>query len=148
MQCMHKRNLLLKYGNDGERRWQEYCKRQSETNTFAYKEKMYGYDKTQFDMYNKSRAVTLDNFIKRYGEDGLMLYENYLDRIQHGCYCSKAATEFFTELSKTYVTVGNLYFGEKEFGLMYKDTDGKAEYFKYDFVDTQKKKIIEYNGDY
>lgn len=200
-----KETFLLKYGNDGERRWQEYCKRQAETNTFAYKEKMYGYDKAQFDMYNKSRAVTLnnminkygdesgrdkfqsyvekqrdagcslkyfvetygvidgpamyaelnkkkantlDNFIKRHGEDGLLLYENYLDRIQHNCYISKAATEFFTELAKTYVPIRNLYFGEKEFGLMHKDIDGKAEYFKYDFVDTQKKKIIEYNGDY
>lgn len=120
-----------------------------ETFLLKYFVETYGDDGSEmYTELNKKKANTLDNFIKRYGEDGLMLYENYLDRIQHGCYCSKAATEFFTELSKTYVTVGNLYFGEKEFGLMYKDTDGKAEYFKYDFVDTQKKKIIEYNGDY
>ena len=74
-----KETFIKKWGEDeGLKRWENYCKKQSETNTFEYKQKKYGWTKEQFDEYNKSRAVTLENLIKKYGEDeGLKRWENY-----------------------------------------------------------------------
>lgn len=72
-------NLIRKYGEiDGKGRWEAYCKRQSETNTFEYKKKKYGWTKNQFDEYNKSRAITLENLTKKYGEErGTEAFEEY-----------------------------------------------------------------------
>ena len=63
-------NLIKKYGeNEGKQRWKSYCQKQSETNTFEYKQKVYGWTKEQFKEYNKSRGVTLKNLVKKYGEE-------------------------------------------------------------------------------
>lgn len=74
--------MIKKYGKkEGQKRWDTYCKRQSETNTFEYKQKTYGWTKEQFDEYNASRAVTKSNLIKRYGtEKGLDIWEKYVER--------------------------------------------------------------------
>lgn len=72
-------SFIKKYGEElGTKKWNEYCRKQSYTNTFEYKNKKYGMTKEEFDLYNKSRAVTLENLIQRYGEDeGLKHWENY-----------------------------------------------------------------------
>ena len=71
--------LIKKYGEKlGKEKWISYCKKQSETNTFEYKEKTYGWSKEQFDEFNKSRAVTLENLQNKYGETaGQEAYDNY-----------------------------------------------------------------------
>lgn len=76
--------MIKKFGEtEGKIKWKEYCKRQSETNTFEYKHKVYGWTKEQFDAYNQSRACTLNNFIKRYGEtEGKLKWDEYC-KIQH-----------------------------------------------------------------
>lgn len=52
-------------------------------NTFAYKQKVYGWDKQIFDTYNKSRAITKENLVKKYGEDiGIQKWNEYLQK-QH-----------------------------------------------------------------
>lgn len=71
-------NYVIKYGViEGKKRFEEYCNKQREKNLFEYK-KTLGWTKEQFNEYNKSRAVTLDNCIKRHGVDkGTQIYDEY-----------------------------------------------------------------------
>lgn len=73
-------SFIKKYGESiGREKWNDYCKKQSYTNTFEYKNKKYGMTREEFDLYNKSRAVTLNNLIKRYGEnEGTIKFEQYI----------------------------------------------------------------------
>jgi hypothetical protein len=68
------------YGEiEGLKRWEEYRKKQSITNTFEYKNKVYGISREEFDEYNKSRASTRTNFIKRHGEvEGIKRWNEYV----------------------------------------------------------------------
>lgn len=77
--AMTKEHMIAKYGEDvGSKKWDNYVKKQSITNTFEYKKDKYGWTREEFDEYNKSRAVTLDNLISRYGEKkGTELWEDY-----------------------------------------------------------------------
>ena len=70
------------YGDKWEEKWEEYRQKQAHSNTFEYK-KNKGIIKTQkeFDEYNKSRAVTLKNCIKRHGEQkGKKIWNDYCQR--------------------------------------------------------------------
>lgn len=72
-------NLVKKYGiEEGKKRWNKYCNLQSITNSLAYKKEKYGWDENDFKIFNKSRAITLVNMIKKYGEkDGLEVFDEY-----------------------------------------------------------------------
>lgn len=72
----------LHYGNKlGEEKFNSYREKQAYTNTFEYKEKKYGWTREQFDEYNASRAVTLENMIKRHGkEEGTNLFNEYCNK--------------------------------------------------------------------
>lgn len=62
--------LCLQYGSViGADRYSAYVLKQSETNTFEYKNKKYGMTREEFDKYNASRACTKDNFIMRHGAE-------------------------------------------------------------------------------
>jgi len=76
-----KRSIEL-YGEvEGLRRWEEYCEKQSRTNTFEYKRDKYGMSREEFDQYNQNRACTRENFIKRHGEkEGLKKWDEYCKR--------------------------------------------------------------------
>ena len=80
--AMTKNKMISKYGEEeGNKRWEDYCKKQSETNTFEYKKKVYGWTEEEFKEYNKSRAVTLKNLIKKYGEEeGNKRWKNYIEQ--------------------------------------------------------------------
>jgi len=75
-------NLIKKYGeNEGRRRWSKYCELQALTNKFEYKKEKYGWDEAEFREFNRSRAVTLNNMIKRYGEEeGKKAFEEYVKK--------------------------------------------------------------------
>ena len=75
-------SFVLKWGEEeGKRRWEEYRKMCSDTNTFEYKKEKYGWTKEQFDEYNRSRAITLDNMVKKYGkEEGAKKFNDYVDK--------------------------------------------------------------------
>ena len=77
-----KENFIKRYGEEeGLKRWESYCERQSKTNTLEYKKEKYGWTKEQFDEYNASRAVTKENLIKRHGkEEGLKKWDAYIER--------------------------------------------------------------------
>jgi hypothetical protein len=101
------KKMLTLYSKNGYDIWEKYVKVQSETNTFKYKNKKYGMTPEEFDQYNKSRAQTKENMIKRYGEeDGLAKWEAYVDR-------------------QSYAGVTLEYFIEK-----YGKTKGKEQYEK------------------
>lgn len=76
-----KKNILM-YGKIiGLEKWNEYCRKQSETNTFEYKSKKYGMTLDEFDEFNKSRAVTLQNLIVRHGDiNGTRKWNEYCKR--------------------------------------------------------------------
>ena len=73
-------NMITKYGEElGKKKWEEYCERQAYTNTFEYKQKIYGWTREDFDNYNKKRAVTYENLIERHGEElGKKKWEEYV----------------------------------------------------------------------
>lgn len=75
-------SLIKKYGeDDGKSRWDSYCNLQKVTNTFEYKNLKYGMSQIEFDLFNKSRAVTLSNLISKYGkEDGRTRWESYINK--------------------------------------------------------------------
>lgn len=68
-----------RYGDKlGQKKWDIYCNKQAKSNTFEYKQKKYGWTKEQFNEYNNSRAITLENCIKRYGKEiGIQIFNNY-----------------------------------------------------------------------
>lgn len=76
------KKLIEKYGEvEGLKRWDNYRNKQAITNTYEYKKNKYGWDKDQFDDYNKSRAVTVDNLILKYGEyRGLEIWYEYVNK--------------------------------------------------------------------
>ena len=75
-------NCIRKHGEEkGREVFEEYKRKQAYTNSFEYKKEKYGWTKEQYDEYNKSRAVTLENLIKRHGEnDGRLIWDNYCKR--------------------------------------------------------------------
>lgn len=77
-------SMIKKYGEiEGKRRWEEYRKKQAITNTFEYKQKKYNWTKADFEEFNKNRAVTLDNLVKKYGDiEGHIIFEDYCKK-QH-----------------------------------------------------------------
>jgi hypothetical protein len=74
------KHLIKKYGEEvGKNKWKEYCDKQALTNTFEYKKEKYNWTKEQFDEYNKSRGITLDNLIKKHGIDkGTDMWDKYI----------------------------------------------------------------------
>lgn len=72
-------HLLIKYGKDSaDIKWKAYREKQANTNSFEYKKEKFGWTYEQFEEYNKSRAVTLENMIARHGEDvGTIKFQEY-----------------------------------------------------------------------
>lgn len=77
-----KETMIRKWGEEeGIKHWEHYCKLQSKTNTFEYKQEKYGWTKEEFDEYNKKRAVTLENLVAKYGEKkGIEKWGVYLEK--------------------------------------------------------------------
>ena len=89
-----KENYIKKYGEiEGLKKWNNYCNKQSYTNTFEYKQEKYGWTKEEFDNYNKDRASTYENFIKRYGQElGKQKWDAYIERERY-----TTSKEYFIE---------------------------------------------------
>ena len=87
-------NLVKKHGEEkGLEKWDIYCKKQSYTNSFEYKEEKYGWTKKEYNNYNKSRSITLENLIKKHGEEkGLKKWEDYCEKQRYS-----VTIEYFIE---------------------------------------------------
>ena len=72
------RRMKMIYGEEyGVKKWQHYCDQQAYTNSQEY----HNMTDEEFKAYNKSRACTKENFIKRHGEeDGLKRWDAYVAR--------------------------------------------------------------------
>lgn len=164
------RNLIKKYGEiEGQIRFDEYKRKQSYTNSFEYKKEKYGWTKEQFNEFNRSRAITVKNMIKKYGEEegihrfnlycerqaytntleyflekygdeGKVKFNNYI-RKRHQCY-SDISQELFN-LIKEKINIECVY-----------ALNGKERYFSidgirgfFDFLIPEYNIIIEYDGD-
>lgn len=81
------KNMILRHGEEeGTRRFKLYCEKQAYTNTFEYKAKKYGITEEEFKSFNKSRAVTLENQIEKYGvEEGTKRFKSYCERQSYTC---------------------------------------------------------------
>lgn len=78
-----KMGLLLRYHFKEEvnNRWGEYRNKQAYTNTFEYKREKYNWSEDDYNRYNQSRAVTLDNMISRHGiQLGHRKWQTYVDQ--------------------------------------------------------------------
>lgn len=79
--ALSEKKFIDKYGAEGKEKWDNYRRRQSITNTYEYKRDKYGWTREQFDDYNKSRAVTRRNLIRKYGEMlGTEKYNDYVKK--------------------------------------------------------------------
>lgn len=90
-----KKKFLLLYGKDlAEKKWKNYTNKQAIVNSYDYKKQKYGWTEDQFEKYNKSRAITLDNMIKKYGENkGKIKYESYVKKQRY----AGISLEYFIE---------------------------------------------------
>lgn len=72
--------LVLYYGDEiGAIKYEEYKRKQADTNTFEYKRKKYNWSEFEFKEYNASRQITLENCITRYGDElGTKQYYEYV----------------------------------------------------------------------
>lgn len=81
-QRITKEKMINRWGEElGLQKWNDYCSKQSETNTYEYKHNKYGMSWTEFNQYNHSRAVTLENLVSKYGEEeGTKRFNDYCER--------------------------------------------------------------------
>jgi predicted nucleic acid-binding Zn-ribbon protein len=88
------KTMIDKYGEEeGRIRWKSYCMLQAISNTFEYKRDKYWMTRDEYDAYNQGRAMTAANCIKRYGRKiGLQLWDEYCDRQRY-----TTTLEYFVE---------------------------------------------------
>ncbi|MFN3301014.1 MAG: hypothetical protein ACK41Z_12560, partial [Sediminibacterium sp.] len=148
-------NLQKKYGEEeGKIRFDEYRRKQAESNKLPYFIQKYGEEEglLRYLNLNKSKAVTLENLQKKYGEEeGLLRYKEFRDKTLGIGFISKSSQLFFKEFEKVLEKHGfntnSIFYGDKTGEYVLFDSTSKLTYF-YDFVCSKSKKIIEYNGDF
>nr|QMP82898.1 MAG: hypothetical protein [Caudoviricetes sp.] len=203
------RKMILKFGEVlGNSKWSGYVNKQKITNSFEYKNKKYGMTREEFEEYNKSRSVTLENLILRhgkiegtkkfedyctkqktsgctldyfvekygqdigkkvyldickrkthnlesyiykYGKEGIIKYNDYLNKVSVKRTYSKMSQKFFWELVKILEENGLFVPEEIKFaengGEKYLLSEQYGRGFFYDFCIEKIKLIIEFNGD-
>jgi hypothetical protein len=74
--------LIKKYGEkEGQIRWDSYREKQAKSNLFEYKKEKHGWSEDEFDKFNKSRGITLENLIKKHGKKaGGLRWQKYLEK--------------------------------------------------------------------
>jgi hypothetical protein len=169
-----KENLIKKYGDEiGTEKWNNYCNKQSYTNTFEYKNEKYGWTIDDFNEYNKSRSITLENLINKHGENkGLEIWNNYIEKQRYsttieyfinkygelegtekfnsfcekrllGCGYSNVSKKLFDSLSE-HLSDYTLYYADNEW---FEYDKGNKKYYLIDFYIKELNIAIEFNGD-
>ena len=169
--------MIKKYGiSDGTERWNSYCKKQADSNKFEYKHEKHGMTLEEYNEYNKSRAVTLDNMIKRYGvNEGLIHWNQYVERERYTCTLPYYIEKYGEEIGKEKYDIlinkrnpANRLFGPSAISLemfnklikkfknniiYYDDNEFKVKTLKYnlyyvDYYDETLNIVIEFYGNY
>lgn len=96
-------NFIRKYGeNAGRVKFDEYRDKQAISNSFEYKKQKHGWTKEMFDDFNKSRAVTYENLINRYGlVEGTERWNRYVERQAETSTNEYLTEKFGEEYTKT-----------------------------------------------
>ena len=169
--------MIKKYGiSEGTQRWNSYCKKQADSNKFEYKHEKHGMTLEEYNEYNKSRAVTLDNMIKRYGvNEGLIHWNQYVERERYTCTLPYYIEKYGEEIGKEKYDIlinkrnpANRLFGPSAISLemfnklikkfknniiYYDDNEFKVKTLKYnlyyvDYYDETLNIVIEFYGNY
>ena len=169
--------MIKKYGiTEGTERWNAYCKKQADSNKFEYKHEKHGMTLEEYNEYNKSRAVTLDNMIKRYGvNEGLIHWNQYVERERYTCTLPYYIEKYGEEIGKEKYDIlinkrnpANRLFGPSAISLemfnklikkfknniiYYDDNEFKVKTLKYnlyyvDYYDETLNIVIEFYGNY
>lgn len=137
-----KRNLITKYGEtEGLVRWESYRKRQSYTKSFEYQVELHGDNaEEEWSRICSSKALTLDNFIKRYGDDGKAKYLETWSKIRQP---SSKAEQAFIGRVESLLTEEEALHSYKQYHIM-----GSNGSKFYDFVNTKLGICVEYNGNF
>lgn len=168
-------NFISKYGvEEGTLRWNEYVYKCSYTYTYEYKNNKYGMTMDEFNAYNKSRAVTYDNMIRKYGyEDGCRRYNDYrfkeaytnslhyyiqkygesgiekledYNKRKRSHSASKISQDIFDELMRNDMFKNDdVYYDRRNYEYEVVDDKNKCVYY-LDFYDKDKILCIEFNG--
>lgn len=76
-------SFIWSYGEiEGKKRWGAYRSKQRKSNLYEAKKEKYGWSEQQYREYNLSRAVTLDNLIRKYGDvvKANEVYSQYIEK--------------------------------------------------------------------
>ena len=151
-----KENFIKRHGEiEGKKKWENYVERQK----FAGSSEKYFIElfgeiegKKKWESICQSKSLTKENFIKRHGEiEGKKKWEKYRQKQAKTLTvrCSKISQDFFWELyEKIPESLKEfVYFNELNKEYYKYDYENSKIYF-FDFVITNKKIIIEFNGDY
>lgn len=148
MRSSTKKNFCKRYGNEeGLKKWNSYVERQRYTKSLErYIDELGEVDgKKKFDNINKRKKHNLINYVNKFGEvEGKKKFKKYLKNIKNNhLYSSKIANDFFDMI---YNGDAHVYYSRlnKEF---FKYSVEMKRGFFYDYVDTKRKKCIEFNGD-
>lgn len=137
-----KENLIKRYGEEeGLKRWDAYIARQKETKSFEYMCEKYGKEKAVG--INGMKALTLNNFVRKYGEEvGKIKYDEYI----------KTNNDFYSNISQDFFNKIDIIFAMKGYKTYYatKNTEYTVPYKKscicLDYYIEELKTCIEFNG--
>jgi len=172
LDTVSKQSFIKRYGEiEGVEKFKEYSKKQSYSNSYEYFKEKYNWTKTEYDEYNKSRSVTLENSIKRHGEEkGIKIFNDYCQRQSYSNtleyfvetygeydglekyvnFCgnrafsvSKISVKLFDKIKEKFPNL-KMYYGDCEYSVFNVYTN---RYNSIDFTIPELKYCIEYNGD-
>lgn len=124
-------NCIRKHGEEkGKEVFEEYRRKQAYTNSFEYKHKKYGWTKEQYDEYNKSRSVTIDNLIKRHGEEkGKSIWDKYIEKQSYTSTNEYLIDKFGEDKAKYIILLKSRDING--YILKYGEEEGRKKYEKY-----------------
>lgn len=163
-------NLCMTYGEvEGKNRWELYKEKQAYSNSFEYKKDKYGWSEEEYKDYNNSRACTMENMVRRHGEEiGLQKWKEYCNRQRETCsleyfiakWGKDKGQQKYYDWMKSWVSNGKseevilkilqVAFLNKKITQQYRlaasgSLDRRTGYF-YDFACIEDKRLIEFNG--
>ena len=136
-----KENLIKKHGEKyGVMLWDQYRLRQSETKSWEWMVKQYGEERAK--EINSQKSLTLENFVRKYGEEGESRWEAYcIKKSNPYSHISQVLFQSLDEhLGKKYTT----YFATKGDGEWFIRGDNQVYYLDY-FI-KELNICIEFNG--
>ena len=146
------KNFKKRYGEcKGGELWENYCDRQKYTKSLQYYIEKYGNIKgvEEWDKVNRFKSNSLDSYIEKYGDEGVLKYTQYSEnRTTNNVFSSKISQDLFDDVcvSISLPVDMKIYYQRlnKEFGVF---NNVLKKYTYFDFVIPDLKICVEFNGD-